>query len=109
MAHVLLYNGRMQRESSIGDALERTYEAGQSLIVQRIDLLVAESKLLAQSGGRLALGVVVALAGWLFLVQGVIDGLAQRHPRFAVELAMGLAHAGLAALVLLRARSRSHD
>lgn len=109
MAHVLLCNGRMQRESGIGDALERTYEAGQSLIVQRIDLLVAESKLLAQNGGMLVLGAVVGLAGWLFLVQGVIDGLAQRFPRFAVELAMGVAHVGLAALVLLRARSRSHD
>ena len=99
----------MQRESRIGDALERTYEAGQSLIVQRIDLLVAESKLLAQQGGRLALGAFVALAGWLLLVQGLIDALAQRHPRFAVELAMGLAHVGLAALVLLRARSQRHE
>jgi hypothetical protein len=98
----------MQREPSIGDALERTYEAGQSLIVQRIDLLVAESKLLAQNGAMLALGAAVALAGWLLLVQGVIEGLAQRHPRFLVEVAMGLAHVGLAALVLLRAR-RGHE
>jgi hypothetical protein len=98
----------MQRESGIGDALERTYEAGQSLIVQRIDLLVAESKLLATNGAMLALGAAVALAGWLLLVQGVIDGLAQRHPRFAVEVAMGLAHVGLAALVLWRARRRGH-
>jgi hypothetical protein len=97
----------MHRESSIGDALERTYEAGQSLIVQRIDLLVAESKLLAQSGGMLVLGVVVALAGWLYLMQGVIDGLAQHLPRFAVELGVGFAHLAIAAVVVLRTGSRT--
>ena len=99
----------MSREPRVGDALERAYDASQSLIVQRIDLLVAESKLLAQSGALLVLGVAVALTGWIFLVHGVIDGLAQRYPRFAVELAVGAAHAGLAALLLLRARSRGDE
>lgn len=98
----------MQREPRIGDALERTYEAGQSLIVQRIDLLVAESKLLARGGGLLALGAVVALLGWIHLVQGAIDGLAARYPRFAVELAVGVVHVAAAALFFFRARSRTH-
>ena len=96
----------MDREPSIGRALERTYEAGQSLIVQRIDLLIAESKLLAQSGRLVVLGAVLALAGWAYLMLGVIDGLAQRYPRFAVELVVGLTHFALGALLLLRARSR---
>jgi len=96
----------MNREPGIGEALERTLEAGQSLVVRRIDLLVAESKLLAQSGGMAVLAFVVALIGWVYLVHGVIDGLAQRYPRFAVELAVGFAHFGLVALLLLRARSR---
>jgi hypothetical protein len=95
----------MDREPSIGRALERTYEAGQSLIVQRLDLLMAESKLLAQSGRGVVLGAALALTGWVYLMQGVIDGLAQHHPRFAVEVAIGLAHLGLAALLLLRTRS----
>ena len=97
----------MHRESSIGDALERTYEAGQSLIVHRIDLLVAESKLLAQSGGMLLLGGVIALTGWIYLMQGLIDGLAQYLPRFAVELGVGVAHVGLAAVMFFHARGRS--
>jgi hypothetical protein len=97
----------MHRESSIGDALERTYQAGQSLIVHRIDLLVAESKLLAQSGGTLLLCGVIALTGWIFLMRGLIDGLAQHLPRFAVELGVGLAHVGIAAVVFLHARSRT--
>ena len=97
----------MNRNPNIGDALERTYEAGQSLIVQRIDLLVAESKLLVQGGGRVVLCAVVALGGWLQLVEGMIDGLAQRYPRYAVQLAVGLVHLGLAVLVVLHARSRT--
>jgi hypothetical protein len=99
----------MDREPSIGRALERTYEAGQSLIVQRIDLLIEESKLLAQSGRVIVLGAAVALTGWIYLVHGVIDGLAQHYPRFAVEFAVGLAHFGLAALLFLRARSRTGE
>jgi hypothetical protein len=99
----------MNRNPSIGDALERTYEAGQSLIVQRIDLLVAESRLLVRSGGWVVLCAVVALVGWLQLVEGVIDGLAQRHPRHVVELTVGLVHLGLAGLVVLRSRSRADE
>lgn len=96
----------MDREPSIGDALERTLEVGQSLVVRRIDLLVAESKLLARSAGIAVLGFAVALIGWVYLVHGAIDGLGQRYPRFLVELAVGFAHFGLLAVMLVRARSR---
>lgn len=91
----------------MGRALERTYEAGQALVVQRIDLLVAEAKLLARSGRMAALGAVVGLTGWIYLLHGAIDGLALRYPRFAVELAVGLVHLGFAVLLFVRARSRS--
>jgi hypothetical protein len=37
----------------------------------------------------------------------VIGGLAQHLPRFAVELGVGIAHIGLAAVVFLRARGRT--
>lgn len=97
----------MDREPSIGRALERTYEAGQSLIVQRVELLIAESKQLARSGRVGVLGAFLAITGWIYLMHGVTDGLAQRYPRFGVELAIGLAHLGLAALLLVRTRSRS--
>ncbi len=99
----------MDREPSIGDALERTFEAGQALVVRRIDLLVAESKLLVRSSGLVVLGAVVASIGWIHLVHGVIDGLAPRYPRFALELAVGFAHFGLAAPLLLRSRSRNDE
>ena len=95
----------MDREPNVADALERTYEAGQSLIVRRVDLLVAEARLLLHDGRALGIAGLVAVAGWLFLMLGVIDGLAQRVPRFAVELAVGLAHVGAAAVLLRRARA----
>ena len=99
----------MNREPRVSDALERAYDASQSLIVQRIDLLVAESKLLAQSGGMVLLGVVLALIGWVFLVHGMIEGLAQRYPRFAVEILAGVAHAVFATVLVVRARSHGDE
>src|SRR5262245_22576428 len=109
LAHVLLPICFMHREPRISDALERTYEAGQSLIVQRIDLLVAESKLFAQSGALFVAGAAIALLGWIYLVQGVIDGFAERYPRFAVEVAVGFLHVGAAAFLFYRTRSRVHE
>lgn len=106
MAHVLLCNHGMQREPSIGDALERTVEAGQSLIVRRVDLLVAETKVLLHDGRTFLIGSAVAVTGWLYLMLGVVDGFAAHFPRFAVEVAVGLAHVGAATLLFLRARAR---
>jgi membrane-bound ClpP family serine protease len=97
----------MNREPTVTDALERTYEAGQSLIVRRIDLLVAEAKLFAQSGALAVVGGVLALIGWILLVQGVVDGLSQRMPRYAVELGVGLLHVAIAAALMFRVRSRT--
>ena len=95
----------MLREANVSNALARTYEAGQSLIVRGVDLLMAETRLLLRDGRSFGIAVLVAVAGWLFLMHGLVDGLAERYPRFAVELAVGLAHVGAAALFVLRARS----
>jgi len=92
----------MDRESDIGDALERTYGAGQSLILRRVDLLVAEARLLLHDGRTFLIGSAVAVTGWLYLLHGVTDGLAEHYPRFAV----GLAHVGVATLLPFRARRR---
>ena len=95
----------MNRELGIGDALERTLEAGQSLVVRRIDLLVAESKLFARSGALALVAAGLAVIGWIYLMNGVINGLGTRYPRHAVELAVGVVHLGVAVPLLLRARS----
>src|SRR5262245_7589167 len=65
---------RMAREPDVADALERTYEAGQTLIAGRVDLLLAEARLLLHDGRALGVAGLVAVAGWLFLMLGVIDG-----------------------------------
>lgn len=95
----------MTREPSVSHALERTYEAGQSLIVRRIDLLGAELKLFLRAGQAMLVGAVLAVLGWLYLMGGVIDGLAGRYPRVYVELGVGVAHVALAALLFLWSRS----
>lgn len=90
----------------MGDALERTLGAGQSLIVGRLDLLTSETKQLFRHGGTSVFVGAVALMGWIFLALGVIDGFAQHYPRFAVESAMGILHLGAALLVAVRVRTR---
>jgi len=93
----------------MGEALERTVEAGQSLIVRRMELLVAETRVLIQDGGMLLVGGVVGLIGWIYLLSGATIGLADHYPRFAVELAVGALHIGAAVLLFtlfIRRRSR---
>jgi hypothetical protein len=92
----------MLREPTVVDALERTYEAGQSLVMRSVQLLVAETRLTLRDGRSFVIGVVVGLVGWILLMRGAIDGLAQHYPRFAVELAVGLLHLGAATLLLVR-------
>jgi len=96
----------MERAPTIGDALERTVEAGQSLIVGRVELLVAEVRQSIHEGGLLVLAVVVAIAGWTYLVRGVTDGLSNHYPRHLVEVGVGLVHLGAASAFAARWRLR---
>jgi hypothetical protein len=90
----------------MGEALERTIEAGQSLLVARLELLASEAKLFAHSGGMTLFLGIVALTGWLYLMRGVTDGFAEHYPRFAVESAVGVLHLGAALVCVLRMRMR---
>lgn len=106
MARVLLKPVGMHREPSMGDALERTVVAGQSLIVGRLELLASEAKLFFRDGGTAIVVGAVAWTGWIFLVRGAIEGFSQHYPRFAVESAVGVLHLGAALLCFLRMRTR---
>jgi Protein of unknown function (DUF1469). len=97
-----------------GDALERVYDAGQTLIVRRIDLLVEE--LSAQGRSLLAFavgtifGAMALLVGWFFVVAGVIDAIDDYFPRFAVEIVVGILHVGAgAAIAIARRRQTAVD
>jgi hypothetical protein len=95
----------MRHEPDLPDAVERTYGAALELLSERLDLLAAvlETRLRTQG-----LGAAAAFAGWIYLTLGLVDGLAERFPRFALEVAVGVAHAGIAVL-LLRPWRASHD
>jgi hypothetical protein len=92
-------------------ALEHVAQAGQELVIGRIDLQTEQivergrsalaATLLAAGGG------VLALAGWLLFVAGAIDLLSSRFPRSAVEMAVGLAHVAVGAGVVLNHRRRT--
>jgi hypothetical protein len=90
----------------MGEALERTIESGQSLLMARLELIASEAKLFVHSGATSLMVGAVALTGWLYLMQGVTDGFAEHYPRFAVESAIGVLHLGVALLCILQARSR---
>jgi hypothetical protein len=96
----------MQREPGITEALERTVQAGQSLVVRRAELLVAEIREFFHDGGILVLASAVALTGWLYLMRGLTDGLSIHYPRFVVEVAVGGAQVALASWLFLRSRLR---
>src|SRR5437773_7520151 len=80
----------VREDPSLGDALERVFEAGQALIVRRIDLLAEE--LSAHRFRVLTTGIVDlcaaahALAGWFIAIAGLIDWLDDHFARHAVEV-----------------------
>jgi uncharacterized membrane protein YqjE len=92
-------------DPSIGHALERIFDAGQTLIVRRMDLLVMEmSALSAQTIRMVAISVVggvTTLVGWLILLAGVTDWLDDYFARQAVEIAIGLVHLAVGVALLL--------
>lgn len=88
----------------VGDAVEHVYEAGQQLLARRVELWLAEARLLARSGGGIVLAGVLGLAGWFYLCAGAIEGLARSYPRFAVQIGVGGFHMLLAAVLFVAFR-----
>jgi uncharacterized membrane protein YqjE len=100
-------------DPSFGNALERVYGAGQTLIVRRIDLLVEElaeqgRSLLAAAVGTI-FGAMALLVGWLFVVAGVVDAIDDYAPRFAVEIVVGILHIGAGAAIAIARRQQASE
>jgi hypothetical protein len=97
-------------DPSLGTAIERVFEAGQSLLSRRIDLLVEE--LAAQSWRLFAasifavLGMGMAFAGWFLAIAGLINALDGRFERSNVQFAIGAAHIALGVAIVVIGRQR---
>ena len=83
-------------EANVREAALRVYEAGQALALQRLELWIAEARIVARGGLGILFAACVAFAGWLYFVAGVINALARDYPRFAVEVSVGGLHMVLA-------------
>lgn len=102
----------VSHRAGLGEAAGRAFEAAEALAVRRLELALAEARGLAKSGLGFFVAGSIALAGWFYLVAGVINALARDYPRFAVELGVGAFHVVLAvALVafLRRAAGKPSD
>jgi len=97
---------RARSEAGVGDAVERVYDAGHELILRRIDLVVAEARMLARGSVAYLLAGIVALIGWLYLVAGVVEALARSYARHQVEIGAGAFH-GLLAIGLFVVATRT--
>lgn len=86
-------------EPGLGNAIERVYEAGQGLLVRRIDLLSEELATMTRGVASEALETiafaVLALAGWFIAIAGVIGTLDDYFPRAGVQIAVGMLHLAL--------------
>lgn len=98
---------------SLGSALERTYEAGQQYVADRVELALVETQQTARraalAGVVLGAGGVLALLGWVAVMAALV--LWEARPSSELRLlALGLLHV-LAGGLLLAAglqRARRH-
>ena len=92
-------------DPSLGDALERVFEAQQALVVRRLDLFVEEITAKARSLVTVSVGAlaaaIAAVAGWFIAIAGVINALDDHFPRSAVEIGIGALHIGAGVALLI--------
>jgi len=94
-------------------AVERVVDAGQTLTVRRIDLLIEELRahsfrLLTYAIGAFA-GVALGLAGYCVALVGLIDWLDDYFARAAVEIVLGVMHVATGAAVIWLGRRRAEQ
>ncbi len=88
-------------------AAERVYDSGQKLLLARIDLLVAEIRLVSESA-LLGLGaLLIAVVALFWLSYSGVELLSDVMSRAAASALVGLADAILAALAVALSRRRA--
>ncbi len=87
-----VYEPVADEEPSVAEALERVYEAGQGLLVRRLELLFEQGRDLLAATLTAQAGAVFALAGWALILAGALLGLDEGAPRRIGIFAVGAAH-----------------
>lgn len=103
---------------SVGEAISRVAEAGQNLIVDRLDLLKVEAKAavdekvtaLTEAGksmGMLAIAGIILRGGWVTLMVGVGFWLSPRITVAGALALIGAVHVVVAGILLATARKKT--
>jgi len=89
-------------EPPVTDALERVYESSQRLLLKRVDLLVAELRLLAQSALVAVLGALLSLSSVGWVSYGAFKRLDDRMSPEVAAAVIGAVHllAGIGLILL---------
>jgi hypothetical protein len=94
-------------EYGVKRALERIYESSQSLVIRRIDLLVEEARQLVQDAALGITGCLIALLGWMHVMEGAVAALSRIMPHPGAEFVVGGLHVGLGVGFVLWARAHA--
>ncbi len=90
----------------MADAIERIVDAGQSLMLRRVELVCAETVQSLRGERAMLVAIPFAIVGWLLVLCGTRSALGMHFPPFAVDIGLGLAHL-VVAMGLLHSRGRS--
>jgi hypothetical protein len=98
------------KDLGVAEALERVYEAGQDLLVRRLELLLEQGRSLLASTLAAQAGVLVALAGWALIVASVLQALDAGRPRLIGMIVAGVLHvaAGIAIAYAAMRSAKEH-
>jgi len=93
------------QERGVKGALERLYASGQTLLIRRIDLLVEEGRVIAKGTLVGLIGSVIALLGWIRVMNGLVEVATRAMPHFWAEILVGALHVALGVGVLWWSRA----
>ena len=90
-------SGQEVSQLSIGEAAGRVSRAGERLVATHLQVLIADVQQHLWAGLGVMGAGVVALVGWLYLLEGVVGVLAKLYPPSRIQIAVGLTHLIVAA------------
>jgi hypothetical protein len=81
-----------EEDPSLTQALERVFEASQSLVVRQLELLLERARTLLVHALGAVTGTLLAVGGWALLIVGALENLEAGLPRLLAFIAVGSAH-----------------